>query len=297
VHLALVRFWASMSSMANLPYVRIYSALIVTLLAGCQSMQDLISAAPKPTAHVIGASIRGLSLENIVLLFDVEVENPYATSLPLVDLRYSLASGGKNFLEGTAQPTGSIPPRGKQVLQLPATVQFASLLAALKGVKPGAIVPYIADFKIGVDAPVLGRIDVPLSKSGELPVPAAPKIEMSSLAVDKLGLDQIKASAKLQVRNINQFPLDLSKLGVTFALGGYDVASSKLAQPISLPAGQTTNLEVPFSFSPRTAGVGMVNLLKGNQIAYEVYGSIDANSRFGPLSMPFKHIGNTAVTR
>jgi len=54
---------------------------------------------------------------------------------------------------------------------------------------------------------------------------------------------------------------------------------------------------VPFSFSPRTAGVGMVNLLKGNQIAYEVYGSIDANSRFGPLSMPFKHIGNTAVTR
>jgi len=51
-----------MSSMANLPYVRIYSALIVTLLAGCQSMQDLISAAPKPTAHVIGASIRGLSL-------------------------------------------------------------------------------------------------------------------------------------------------------------------------------------------------------------------------------------------
>jgi len=121
VSLAFAGFSASMSGMANLSNIRIYSALIVALLAGCQSMQDLIGAAPKPTAHVIGAGIRGLSLENIVLLFDVEVDNPYATSLPLVDLRYSLASGGKTFLEGTVQPTGSIPPRGSRRFSDPDT--------------------------------------------------------------------------------------------------------------------------------------------------------------------------------
>ena len=271
--------------------------VLAALLAGCQSMQDMLGGAPKPTAHVIGASIRGLSLENVVLLFDVEVQNPYAASLPLVDLGYSLASGGKKFLEGSLTPTGSIPAHGKQVLQVPATVPFSSLYAALKGIKPGAIVPYTADFRIGVNVPALGKIDVPLSKSGEFPVPAVPQVELSSLAVGKLGLDQIKASAKLQVKNTNQFPLDLTRLGVSFALGGQEVGGSKLSNPVTLPSGQTTTLEVPLSFSPRAAGIGLVNLLKGNQIAYKVSGSIDANSRFGPLSLPFSHVGNTAVTR
>ena len=271
--------------------------VLLALLTGCQSMQNMLGGAPKPTAHVIGASIRGLSLENIVLLFDVEVENPYAASLPLIDLGYSLASGGKKFLEGTLTPTGSIPAHGKQVIQLPATVPFSSLFAALKGVKPGVIVPYTADFRIGVNVPVLGRIDVPLSKSGEFPVPAVPQVELSSLAIDKLSLEQIKASAKLQVKNTNQFPLDLTKLGVNFALGGHEIGSSKLANSANLPAGQTTTLEVPLSFSPRAAGMGLVNLLRGNQIAYQVSGSIDANTRFGPLSLPFNHVGNTAVTR
>ncbi|HXF16336.1 MAG TPA: LEA type 2 family protein [Burkholderiales bacterium] len=275
----------------------VLALICAVLFGGCQSVQDIIGGAPKPKAQVIGASIRGLSLENIVLLFDVEVENPYAANLPLADLHYSLASGSTHFADGSMQPTGSIPARGKQVLQLPVTVQFASLLAALKGVKAGAVVPYTAEVKIGVDAPVLGRVDVPLSKSGEIPVPAAPQVKLSSLAIGKLGFDQITASAKMQVKNTNQFALDLTKFGFLFALGGLDVGSSKVSNPVKLPAGQTAIVEVPLSFSPRAAGVGIVNLLKSDQIAYQISGSIDANSRFGPLTLPFSHIGNTKVTR
>ena len=286
--------------MFNLSPIRSQFALLaafLTLLAGCQSMQDLLGGVPKPSAHVIGASIRGLTLENIVLLFDVEIENPYAASLPLIDLAYSLTSGGNKFLEGTLKPSGSIPARGKQVLQIPATVPFSTLFATLKGVKPGTVVPYTADFSFGVDAPVLGRLNVPLSKSGELPVPAVPQVELTSLAIGKFGLDEISASAKLQVKNTNQFPLDLTKLGVNFALGGLEVGSSRLASSANLQPGQTGTLELPLAFSPRAAGMGLLNLLRGNQIAYKISGSIDANTRFGPLSLPFSRIGNTAVTR
>lgn len=271
--------------------------VLAALLAGCQSMQDMLGGVPKPTAHVIGVSIRGLSLENVVLLFDVEVQNPYAAGLPLIDLGYSLASGGTKFLEGTVTPTGTIPARGSQILQVPATVPFSSLYTTLKGIKPGANVPYTADFRIGVNVPVLGKIDVPLSKSGEFPVPAVPQVELSSLAVGKLSLDQMKATAILQIKNTNQFPLDLTRLGVSFALGGQEVGGSKLSNPVSLPSGQATKLEIPLSFSPRAVGIGLVNLLKGDQIAYKVSGSIDANTRYGPLSLPFSHVGNTAVTR
>jgi LEA14-like dessication related protein len=277
-----------------------YAALVLIcacIVAGCQSMQDLLGGAPKPTAHVIGASIRGLSLDNIVLLFDIEVENPYAVSLPLIDLRYALASGSRIFLEGSVQPTGSIPARGRQVIQLPATVQFSALLAALKGVKPGAVVAYTADFTIGMNAPALGRVEVPLSRSGEFPVPALPQVELKTLAIGKLGLDQVTALAKLQVRNTNQFPLDLTRLGMSLALGEMEVGSTRLSRSVALAAGQSATLDIPLSFSPRAAGIGLVNLLRGNQIAYKVSGSVEAHSRFGPLSLPFSHIGNTPITR
>ncbi|HEX4986641.1 MAG TPA: LEA type 2 family protein [Burkholderiales bacterium] len=271
--------------------------LLVVLLPGCQSMQDMLSSAPRPKARIIGSSIRGLSLENIVLLFDVEVENPYDAGLPLADLGYTLSSGGKPFLAGSLKPTGSIPAHGRQVLQVPATVQFAALAAALKGVRPGSVVPYTADFRLGMDAPVAGRLDVPLSKSGELPVPAVPQVELGALKVEKLGVEQIRATAKLRVRNTNQFPLDLTKLGVGFALAGQDVGSTRLANPVGLPAGGTAAVDVPLAISPKGAALGLVNLLRGNQIAYKVSGSLDANSRFGPISLPFSHIGNAAVTR
>ena len=289
----------TMSPILIRPYTFFIRAtfVLVALLAGCQSMQDMLGGMQKPTARVMGVSIRGLSLENVVLLFDVEVQNPYAAALPLIDLGYSLTSDGTKFLEGTVTPTGSIPARGSQVLQVPATVPFSSLYSTLKGIKPGANVPYTADFRIGVNVPVLGKIDVPLSKSGDFPVPAVPQVELNSLAVGKLSLDQIKATAILQIKNTNEFPLDLTRLGISFALGGQEVGGTKLSNPVSLPSGQAKTLEIPLSFSPRAVGIGLLNLLKGDQIAYKVSGAIDANTRYGPLSLPFSHVGNTAVTK
>ncbi|HEX7811207.1 MAG TPA: LEA type 2 family protein [Burkholderiales bacterium] len=270
---------------------------LLTLLAGCQSLQDMAGMAQKPTAQIVGSSIRGLSLQNAVFLFDIEVANPYGAALPLADLSYTLGSNGRKILDGSVQPTGSIPARGKQLIQLPVTVGFAPVMAALKGVKPGAVLPYTADFKLGVDAPIAGRIEIPLSKSGELPIPAVPEVEMAGFEIGRLGLDQTSGTVKMRVRNTNQFPLELKRLGMSFALGGQEVGSSRLSDAASLQPGESATLSVPLSFSPRTVGASLFNLLRGNQIAYKVSGSIEANTRFGPISIPYSKIGNTAVVR
>lgn len=275
----------------------VFALVCAFLAAGCQTLQDMASLAAKPAARVVGSSIRGLSLQNVVLLFDVEVANPYDAGLPLADLSYTLDSNGRKLLDGSAQPSGSIPARGKQVLQVPVTVGFAPLLATLKDIRPGAVLPYTADFRISVDAPVLGRIEIPLSKSGELPVPAIPDIEMSSFEIGKLGLDRTSGTVKLRIRNTNQFPLDLKRLGMSFALGGVDVGSSRLSDAASLKPGESVTLSVPLSFSPRTIGASLFNLLRGKQIAYQVSGSIEADTRFGSISIPYSRIGNTPVAK
>jgi LEA14-like dessication related protein len=269
----------------------------VCLIGGCKSLDGLLAAAPKPTARVLSAELKNLSLEGLDLVFHVEVANPYSANLPLADLTYALNSVGNTLLQGGIKPAGTVPARGTTVIRLPARLSFAALMKTLKSVTPGSVVPYQVELNLSIDAPVLGMLTLPLSHAGELPIPAVPQVELTSVAIDKLSLDQITTLVKLRVKNTNQFPLDLTELGVKLALGGMEVGGSKLAKSVSLPSGADIALEIPISFSPRSVGIGLMNLLRGKQIGYSVSGSIQAESRFGPLALPFNHAGNTAVTR
>ena len=274
-----------------------FALILSPLIAGCESLGPLMDSAPRPTARVVGVNLQNITLDKIDLVFALEVSNPYSVNLPLLDLGYAIGSGGNRLLDGTVKPSGSIPAGGSQIVQLPAIVQFAPLMQTLKNVRPGSVVPYKADFMLALDTPLLGRMDVPVSKSGEFPVPAMPDVEMTTFSIGTLSLDQVSATAKLQVKNTNQFPLDLTKLGMAFSLAGQDVARTSLARAVNLAPGQSATLEVPVAFSPRKLGGGLLNLLRGNQIAYKVAGSVEAKSRFGPLALPYSRVGNTSIIK
>jgi LEA14-like dessication related protein len=269
----------------------------LTFFGGCKSLTDVLEDVPKPSVKVLGVGLQGLSLSGASLVFDLEISNPYAASLPLVDLTYKLASGTNTILEGKVVQTGSVPARGTQVIQLPANFRFSALLETLKGVKPGAVVGYQADFSLGVNAPVLGQMSVPFAHRGELPIPAMPQVELVSFDLAKLGLDETRATAHVRLKNTNQFSLELSKLGLDFALGEQEIAHTSIGNTTSLKPGETQSIPVSLSFSPRKLGVGLLNLLRGSEIAYTLSGQLEANTRFGPLSLPLNRIGNTPVRR
>ena len=265
-------------------------------LAGCQSLNDAMKNAPQPSARVVGASLQGLTLERVDLVFDVEVTNPYPANLPLTDLAYTVASSGQTIAEGAVKPSGSIPAHGSKVLQIPAGIRFASL-TALKGVRPGSVVPYTADLKLGVNAPVLGAVTLPLSHRGEVPVPAVPDVSMTSFDVSALSLDKVQATAKMRIKNNNQFDLDISKLGLDLALGGHSVGGTSVTNAGKLAPGQESTVAVPLSFSPKELGVGLFNLLRGSESGYSVNGVIETDTRFGTVKLPFDRNGSTRISR
>jgi LEA14-like dessication related protein len=274
-----------------------FALICGSLVSACQSLEGILATAPKPTARIIGTEMKNLSLERIDLIFNVEVANPYAMNLPLVDLTYNVASGGTSLLQGNIKPSGAVQAYGTSLIQVPARITFASLLKALKGVKPGSVVPYKADLTLGVDAPVVGLLTLPLSKTGELPVPAAPEVELSSFEIAKLNLDETKATAKLQVKNTNSFALSLSKLSIELALGANKIVDTSLAQSAKIAPGQTVAVDVPLSFSPRSFGLTVINLLRGNKSAYSLVGFLEAGTPYGPLALPFNRNGNTTITK
>lgn len=269
----------------------------IAFLGGCKSLDDALTAAPRPTARIIGAELRHVSLQNADLLFTVEVSNPYAMGLPLLDLSYTIGSNGSKLLEGSVKPTGTVPARGISVLQLPARLMFASVLETLQSVRPGSVVPYRADIALGVDAPVIGRLSLPLSRSGELPVPAVPEVELVAFNIGSLSLDSVEAVARLRVKNTNQFQVDLARFGASLALGGQQIGRTNLANAARVAPGQSATLDVPLAFSPRALGSGVYNLLTGSQANYALSGSIEAGTRFGPISLPYEKTGTVPIRK
>jgi LEA14-like dessication related protein len=275
----------------------VFALLAAVLLSGCETIQPVVETVPRPAARIVGANLQNLTFDKIDLVFDLEVSNPYSAALPLAGLAYTVSSGGRPIVRGNLKPAGSIPARGSRVLQVPAIVQFASVAKALGGVRPGSLLPWQADLTLSVNAPVLGRLDLPLSHSGELPIPAMPQIALASLDIGRLSLDQVKANANIQLRNTNQFAIDLSKVALNLSLGNQEIARTAFNNSARLAPGNAVTIYVPLSFSPRALGGEVLGILRGDKAGYSLSGSLETGTPYGSLTLPFKASGSAPIAK
>ncbi|MBN1766045.1 MAG: LEA type 2 family protein [Sedimentisphaerales bacterium] len=166
----------------------ILGVLFVSMLSsGCATLESALTVR-KPRVSLQGVKFEEITLKSATLLFDVEVENPYAVALPLVNLDYSLASQARPFLTGEADIASTIAPHDRESVSLPVTISYLDLLQALKGIKPGSVIPYSADIGLSVDTPGLGLLRLPMKKEGELSVPTIPAvsgIDWKKMIMDK----------------------------------------------------------------------------------------------------------------
>ncbi len=263
-------------------------------LTGCSELKNVLQGMDKPSARITGASLDSLDLEGVGLAFDVEISNPYSVPLPLVNLDYALATGGKRFLSGNADVQGSVPAKGSKTIKVPAKVTFAGLLNTVQSVKPGSVIPYTADLGLSVDAPAVGQLNLPLRKTGELPVPTVPKIELAGVEWKELKLQNAEAVLNIKIGNTNDFPLDLSKLDYGLSLGGNRVANAAVSKPTRFGKGQTNTISIPISIKPIDLGLGALRMFSGDGAKYQLGGSMDVKTPFGPMTMPFDQSGRTS---
>lgn len=264
---------------------------------GCETLRSIAADAPRPTADITSLRVTGLSLESASVEVGVRVANPYAVPLPVADMTYALSSGQATFLTGAAGAQGTIPARASRDFALPATIRFADLMQAVSGIRPGAMVPYAVDSVISLDTEALGRVEVPLKKEGELPVPAPPTVSVDSIEWGELTFSNASATVNLRLGNPNAFGVDVSRIAYGLSLGGTEVARTDLAHAATIAPGRDAVLRLPLSFSPRGAGAGLFNVLMGRGASYGVSGQLSVTTPFGPLTLPLSGGGETSFTR
>lgn len=138
-------------------------------VTGCETTPK-VRYVDKPTARILSLRLQEVKVGYATLLFDVEIDNPYPASLPLIDLSYSLTSGGGTFITATPIHRAAVPPNRRQIVSLPDEVIYARLLKALNS-KPGSTTPYGARLWLKVGIPNSGQVELSLRHEGQLTFP------------------------------------------------------------------------------------------------------------------------------
>ena len=155
-----------MLRMANLVSV----GVLLGLLAGCTTVEERLELR-KPTAQLTGVRFQEATAHSATLVFDVEIENYYPLTVPLLGFKYSVASGGQLFLTGSSEVRINLPAESRRTVALPAQINYLEALKILGNVRPGATIPYAAALDVRVETPRLGPITLPLTQSGQLTLP------------------------------------------------------------------------------------------------------------------------------
>ncbi len=160
--------------MANMRLQFFLFILTALLFAGCQESQQ-IQDYGKPTARIVGLKFVDVQIDFARLMFEIEVDNPYPSNLPLVGMNYSLTSGGNIFLTATEARGFSVSPSSKEIVSVPDKIIYERLLRSLNG-KAGSTIPYRAELQLWVDSPGPGQTKLFLSHEGSLTLPEAVEI-------------------------------------------------------------------------------------------------------------------------
>jgi LEA14-like dessication related protein/precorrin-6B methylase 2 len=158
--------------MAVKRYLVVCAAAVAIILAGCGTKQETTDVGT-PTVRSLGVKLADVTADSATLLFDVEVDNPYPDALPLRSLQYSLTSGANVFISSNPDLKTTVPAKSKQVVSLPAKINYGELLTSLDG-KPGTNLSYKAEIRLTVDAPRVGLLKIPVKSEGSLALPPNP---------------------------------------------------------------------------------------------------------------------------
>ncbi|KAF2298233.1 hypothetical protein GH714_020577 [Hevea brasiliensis] len=166
----------------------------------------------KPTANVTGFHILSINLEKADFVVDVLVKNPNPIPIPLIDINYLIESDGRKLISGLIPDAGTIQAHGEQTVKIQVNLIYDDIKNTYHDIKHGSIIPYRIKVDLIVDVPIFGRLTLPLEKTGEIPIPHKPDIDLEKIRFKRFSFEETNAVLHLKLENMNDFDLGLNRL-------------------------------------------------------------------------------------
>ncbi|RZB42380.1 Desiccation protectant protein Lea14-like isoform F [Glycine soja] len=247
----------------------------------------------KPTADVTGIHIPSINLEKAELVVDVLIKNPNPVPIPLIDINYLVESDGRKLVSGLIPDSGTIHAHGEETVKIPLTLIFDDIRNTYDDIKPGSIIPYRVKVDLIVDVPVFGRLTLPLEKTGEIPIPYKPDIDLDKIQFERFSFEETVAILHLKLDNKNDFDLGLNALDYEVWLGDVSIGGAELAKSAKLVKSGISDIDVPITFRPKDFGSALWDMIRGRGTGYTFKGHIDVDTPFGAMKLPITKEGGT----
>lgn len=251
----------------------------------------------KPTADFVAIHLPSITLKKADLVIELLIKNPNPLPIPLVDINYSVESGPRSLVSGKIPDAGTIKSHGEQVVKIPLTLVYKDLIDTFDDFEPGSVFPYKIKVDLIADVPIFGKVTLPLDADGEFPIPEKPDVDIEKVLWDDLSWEETKATLLLKVENLNKFDIGITKLEYDLTLAGVPVAKTSLGEDTSIRGQGVTHLKLPFSFRPKDFGDALWDVVRGRGTGYDLFGTLEANTPFGPISLPFGKEGGETKLR
>jgi LEA14-like dessication related protein len=247
----------------------------------------------KPSADVSGIHIPHISLNRADLVVDVLIKNPNPVPIPLVDIDYLIDSDGRKLVSGLIPDAGTIHAHGQETVKIPVSLVFDNIKSTYRDIQPGSVIPYLVRVVLLVDVPVIGRIKIPLEKSGEIPVPYKPDVDVEKIKFHHFSFEETTATLHLKLENKNDFDLGLNLLQYEMWLGDDSIASAELTQNTKIEKQGISRMQIPFSFRPKELGSAVWDMIRGRGTGYTIKGKVDVDTPWGNMKLPISKEGGT----
>ncbi|KAL3724251.1 hypothetical protein ACJRO7_029423 [Eucalyptus globulus] len=247
----------------------------------------------KPTADVAGIHIPSINLERAEIVVDILIKNPNPVPIPLIDINYLIESDGRKLISGLIPDAGTIHAHGEETVKIPVVLIYDDVKNTYDEIKPGSIIPYKVKVDLIVDVPILGRLTLPLEKTGEIPIPYKPDIDVEKIQFQKFSFEETVAVLHLKLENKNDFELGLKDLDYEIWLADLSIASADLADSTKIDKNGIAKILIPITFRPKDFGSALWDMIRGRGTGYTMKGNIHVETPFGAMKLPISKEGGT----
>ncbi|XP_061989350.1 uncharacterized protein LOC133707905 [Rosa rugosa] len=247
----------------------------------------------KPTADVAAIHIPCINLEKAEIVVDVLIKNPNPVPIPLIDINYLIESDGRKLVSGLIPDAGTIQAHGEETVKVPLHLIYDDIKSTYNDIQPGSIIPYRIKVDLIVDVPVLGRLTLPVEKTGEIPIPYKPDVDVDKIKFQKFSFEETVAVLHLKLENMNDFDLGLNALDYEIWLCEVSIGGAELSKSANLEKKGITFVDVPITFRPKDFGSALWDMIRGKGTGYTFKGHIDVDTPFGAMKLPIVKEGGT----
>ncbi len=255
----------------------------------------------EPNVSVQNVKLTGLNLSKVDLLFNISVENPNNLGIQLSNLDYNLFLNNTSFLKGSQNQDIKIKANGAALVPIPLSLGFQQIRKAVSSLASLDTVPYRLDLKVGVNLPLLGIVQIPISRKGSFPNFKIPEISLQGINLKNLGFNGANLDIVLNVKNPNTFGFNAENLNYDLEINGLQWITGHLNRSVSIAQKSDQSVRIPVSLNFMTMGTAVYQLLTGNsELNYQLKGKTKINSSleyFNSFNFPFNKSGKINLTK